>query len=200
MTVAQLEEGRIANALAGAAIAATTFAFHYNHDQPNDKTEAIRIHPVEVAKRSTIIGLAKKIKEKYKHVDDDYALHVATLAKKHEREVFPKAEDILAIAGVESSFNPKAKSGLRIDPARGLMQVRLGVWGIKASDIATSDQQIKHGADILEKYHAKLGDADSATHAYNVGLTNFKRKTGLNPKYVDKYNAERARYALADKQ
>lgn len=43
-------------------------------------------------------------------------------------------------------------------------------------------------------YYKKLGNEHSARHAYNIGLTNFEHKQGLNTKYVEKVNGEREHY------
>ena len=60
--------------------------------------------------------LAKSIAKKYR-VDLDLVQRVVNLAYEYQDPEFPKAEDILAIIGVESSFNPESRSGLRRDPA-----------------------------------------------------------------------------------
>lgn len=71
------------------------------------------------------------------------------------------------------------------------MQVRPAIWGMNPKELNGIEQQVKFGADILHKYYERLGDADDAVHAYNVGITNLKRGTGLNPGYVQKFNRER---------
>lgn len=194
----QLEEGKIANALGAVSIgAAMVFGGHHlmNNQQHTPMENSTRIHPIKQSYDDEVHDLASKITSKYKHVDYKTATKYAQLAKKHEKEEFPKAKDILAVAGIESSFNPNAKSGLKVDKARGLLQVRPKVWGLDAKkDLATPDQQIKHGADILHSYHQKLGDVDASLHSYNIGLTNFKRGTNLNPKYVEKFKKERELY------
>lgn len=140
-----------------------------------------------------IAELATSILSKYK-IGEQRAAEIAALAVKYERDTFPKAEDILSVIGIESSFNPKARSKLPKDPALGLMQVRPGVWGITAADLATPEQQVKFGADVLHQYYQKLGDPEDALHAYNVGITNFKRGVNLNPRYVAKFGQERELY------
>lgn len=139
--------------------------------------------------------LANTILKKY-HVSPELARDVAALAKKHEKESFPKAEDILSIVGIESSFNPKAVSKLKTDPAVGLMQVRPGVWGVNPTTLKSNmDLQIKMGAEVLHKYYKLLGNKASAIHAYNVGLGNFRRgKHNIN--YVHKFSNERKLYDL----
>lgn len=131
---------------------------------------------------------------KYKHIDPKIAEQIVKYARKYSDKVFPTAKDILAIVGIESSFTPSAVSKLKKDPARGLMQVRPGVWGLNTSDLSTIENQIRIGSQILSDYYSKLNDVDSAIHAYNVGITNFNKKKNLNPQYVEKYKKEKQIY------
>lgn len=188
-----IQEGLMKNAFLAGAMA-TTVMLTYNGLKEPAKDTVHRVHPMKQSVDREVKTLAKMVKSKYKHVSDDMATHVALMAKKHERDIFPKAKDLLSVAGIESSFNPEAKSKLKKDPAIGLTQIRPKVWGLKPSDLDTPEKQIKKSADILQAYHQKLGDADSALHAYNVGITNFKNKKGLNPKYVEKFKKERELY------
>ncbi|KKK48416.1 hypothetical protein LCGC14_3145320, partial [marine sediment metagenome] len=134
--------------------------------------------------------LAKTIASKYR-VNQELVMKVVNLAYQYEDQTFPKAEDILAIIGVESSFNPKSKSNLQSDPALGLMQIRPGVWNIDPEHLDNVEMQIKYGVDILRQYYKKLGNAEDAIQAYNLGLTRF-RKGGRNTRYVAKYQRELA--------
>lgn len=115
-------------------------------------------------------------------------------AIKYAQTDFPTAKDILAVIGVESSFKPNATSQLKTDPARGLMQIRPGVWNLPDSSFKTIDSQIKTGAEILRKYYLQLGSREAALHAYNVGLTNHKKGKGKNPRYVPKIDKEKSLY------
>lgn len=161
---------------------------------PTSSTDDNPIHfhyPVAVDK------LAAAVSKKYK-VDSAVLKQVVTAARKYEHPDFPTAKDILAVAGVESSFNPNAKSRLKRDPAQGLMQVRPRVWDIPEEDITTIDGQIKHGATILRQYYEKLGSREAALHAYNVGIANHKKSASNpakgNPRYVPKINKDRSLY------
>ncbi len=127
------------------------------------------------------------IVKKYK-VKPELASQVVDLAHQYEDSTFPKATDLLALIGIESSFNPKAKSSLNKDPAVGLMQVRPSMWGIEPEDIDGIEEQIKHGARVLKTYYAKLGDKESAIKAYNIGLRGFRNS--LNPDAADRYFAK----------
>ena len=130
-------------------------------------------------------ALGKMLARRYR-VSESLVQEVVDLAYKYESPTFPKAADILAIVGIESSFDPSAKSSLRHDPAVGLMQVRPGVWNIKPGDLGTVEQQIRHGSQILSHYYTKLGNKEDAVTAYNIGITRFNRG-GRNERYVSKY-------------
>jgi soluble lytic murein transglycosylase-like protein len=223
LTEEQLNEIRMRNALAVAGLAGTAaisaLSNHYT-DQQNKADRAAatqpasqvstgkiqpRIDPTEplVAKaampqppaQTSVKELSQMILDKYgSSVDPHTAMQVAKAAKKYEKPGFPRAEDILAIVGIESSFDPESVSGLKHDPARGLMQVRPKIWNLTPKSLSTIDKQIKVGSTILHHYYQKLGTVPSAVHAYNVGLTNFNHKKNLNPEYVRRFNAERQQY------
>lgn len=146
--------------------------------------QAPQVDPTQAERTS----LADQIATGYK-VKPELANHIVNLAYKYQRDTFPTAKDILAIAGIESSYNPNAVSQLKSDPARGLMQIRPGVWGISPSELKTAEDQIRIGADILHQYYTKLKSKDAALHAYNMGITNYKRGK-INPRYVAKFNNE----------
>lgn len=121
-------------------------------------------------------------------VSQDFATKVVALSHKYSSPVFPKASDILAIIGIESSFRPNVKSGLKRDKAEGLTQIRPRVWRhmIKPGELTLIENQVKYGSSILRQYHMKLGSIDGAVNAYNVGLTAHNRGK-VNPRYVRKY-------------
>jgi hypothetical protein len=197
----QLEEGKLSNlAIAGAVAIGGAYGLLQKTNTTNggDKVEPmlIREHPDRITAREEVKKLTNAVVSKYKHIPVEFAEHVASMAKKHEHAEFPKAKDIMAIVGIESSFNPDAKSKLKIDPARGLMQQRPRIWGLNhKTDLATPEQQIQKGAEILATYHKKFGgDADKAVHGYNIGETNLRKGQGLNPGYVEKFKKERQIY------
>lgn len=137
------------------------------------------------------LKLAQNIKDRYK-LSDSKAEKIVSIAVKHAHPVFPQAHHILAIAGIESSFNEKAKSKLRFDPAVGLMQIRPKVWNINPKELSTMEGQIKHGSHILHTYYTKTGSEGSAIKAYNVGITNFKsgKKREAAHRYHQKFKKE----------
>ena len=133
------------------------------------------------------------IAQKYK-IDLADAQEIVKLAHKYQKTNFPKAEDILAVIGVESSFDPDAVSGLKRDPAVGLMQVRPGVWNINRGELEGNiEAQIAYGADILRLYYKKLRHKDSAIAAYNVGMGEFRGGNNAEG-YVAKVQHERQQY------
>lgn len=196
-----LEEGFLGKAMVAGAIGIaglTAHQFIKNHPM-NPDTGVSRISTGAIGKMKSDeerkTAIAKTIQSKYKHIDPQFARQVAHLAVKHEHAEFPRAEDIAAISGIESSFDPSAKSKLKYSPAIGLTQIRPEIWGLKKKDLATPEQQIKKSVEILSSYHSKLGhDTDSTIHSYNVGISNFRKGKGLNPGYVEKFKKERALY------
>ena len=142
----------------------------------------------ELQQRQITTEIADRIAKRYS-VEVELASRIVELAHRHEDPVFPTAKDILAVVGIESSFNPDAVSRLRRDPALGLMQVRPGKWDLEPSDLEDIEDQIKHGALILKQYYRRLGDRDAAVQAYNIGLHNF-RQGQTNPRYLTKYQRE----------
>ena len=130
-----------------------------------------------------------KIVDKYK-VEQELANRIVQLAHKYEQPTFPQAKDILAVVGIESSFNPKAKSELIRDPALGLMQVRPGIWKINPKALKDVEQQIRLGSNILHNYYNQLGgNIEKAVQAYNLGITAVKQGK-RNPQYLEKYRNE----------
>jgi soluble lytic murein transglycosylase-like protein len=197
--IQHLEEGFLGNAIVAGALAASAIGAHHvirHHFMSPVATINTCDLAHEKAKsfQERKDAISSTIQKKYKHVKPDVANSIAHLALVHEKPVFPKAEDLVSVAGIESSINPNAISKLKRDPARGLTQIRPKVWGIDKSDLATPEQQIKMSSDILQKYHNRFGDKDKAIHAYNIGETNLAKGKGLNPGYVEKFKKERSLY------
>lgn len=189
LTEQQLEELNLKKAAAGgilALAAANTMLPSFNR-APVETPAAVKQVSPEVE------ALTKDVLKKYK-INPALAANIVELVKKHEHSVFPKARDLLAIIGIESSFNSKAISNLKKDPALGLTQIRPGVWGLNPSEFSQDiEQQISKSSEILAKYNKKLGDPKKAVHAYNIGLTSFQRGDQNLP-YVEKFEKERALY------
>lgn len=183
-----LEEGIIKNAIVGAAIAgAGLLALHSGKEQP--------VNPVSVSGKVGNVSperdmLVSKVLSKYK-ISEQKAHQIVGAAMKHADPVFPKAHDILAVIGKESTFKDDAVSNVG---AKGLMQVRPKIWNLGHGELDTIDGQVKHGVAILKAYHKKFGSVDSSLHAFNVGETNFRNKKNLNPKYVENFHKERELY------
>ena len=209
----QLDEINARKAMAAGALALATGIGSPNLPEPkNNRAQIIEpaavsktpqeIHPPEIAhkakpktasKPSDFKKLVDTVVNKYK-IDLDLAIEIVTLAKRYEKPSFPRAEDLLAIIGIESGFNPNAVSGLKNDPAVGLTQIRPNVWGLDAADLqGDMERQISTSSDILSKYNKHLRNSEDAVHAYNVGLTAFQR-VDHNPAYVAKFNNEKGLY------
>lgn len=191
----QLDEGKLKNfALAGLAGAAMFGAANKTAHQLGIEPHEYPVAQQEQPQQDPYAPLAQQIASEYR-INPDLAYHIVELAHKYEKDTFPKAKDILAVIGIESSFNPKAVSKLKSDPARGLMQVRPRVWGLNPAVFNNIDDQVKIGSDILHQYYTKLKSPEAALHAYNMGITNFK-KGKTNPRYVAKF--QNLRQKLAD--
>lgn len=191
-----LEESFLRNIMVAAGVLLAALP-HVTHAPELDAKQVLELIGSQHGKDTEFQKLATAVASKY-HVDSATVKDAVHAALKYARPDFPTAKDILAVAGVESSFNPKAKINLKTikdkslkrDPALGLLQVRPGSWNLKPSDLQTIDSQIKTGADILHKYYIRLGNREAALHAYNVGMTNFKTGKVTNPRYVPKVDKD----------
>ena len=203
--IKQLDEIKLRHAIAGIALGATVGAsVIYNNNLDNIKAEKAREELSIQSKHGINSELEKskiEIKKLLDVVLDKYKINpieakkIVELTKKHESSTFPKAKDILAVIGIESSFDPKAKSNLKHDKAIGLTQIRPKIWGLHPSDInGNIDKQIKISSEILNKYYKLLGNKEAAIEAYNIGITNLKHNKNLNPEYVNKWKSELKRY------
>jgi soluble lytic murein transglycosylase-like protein len=199
-TAEQLDEGIIKQAIAAAAmvVGALSPSSNTSNDpvQPPSPIAQVQQHK-GANPRLTAQQMISIASQKYK-VSPKIVRQAVKAAIKYQDPVFPRAEHILAVVGVESGFNPKAKSQLASDPAIGLTQIRPEASGIGAAQLATIDGQIKHGASMLKQYYKRFGSIDAALHAYNVGPGNHLKsqenpKKG-NPRYAPKVNAELQRY------
>lgn len=151
--------------------------------------QAHQAQQVQVARQEPMV---QQVVDKY-NIDQELAKEVVRLAHEQAYADFPTAKDILAIVGIESSFRPHVQSQLKKDPARGLMQVRPGVWNIDPEELDDIETNIQHGATILHKYYAKLRSKQAAVQAYNIGITSY-RQGETNPQYLSKYQQEYGRY------
>lgn len=194
----QIDEGKLKQALAGATLAATIMSGGLHHPTGTEHDTVMQSISAKVTadveKQVEIDNLKNLVLKKY-NIPAARAEEIVKLVLKHEKSDFPQAEDLLAIIGIESSFNPNAVSGLKHDKAVGLTQIRPAIWGITQGELKGNlDKQVGLGAKILNTYYKKLGSEEKAVHAYNVGLTNFKHHRGLNQAYVDKWKNEVNRY------
>lgn len=106
-------------------------------------------------------------------------IQAATKVSKHGG--FPTSKDLVAIAWVESSFNPRARNGI----SRGIMQVNKGPLDVSGS--------VKAASELLREYHATTGSVRGAVEAYNVGITKYRRGVRV-PRYYEKYLLARSKF------
>jgi len=181
----------LAASVATAVVSTSVFINRHSKPVPNTTEQANATTIEKAHSYNKQHWLAMRITQRYSKTDPNLAHQVATAATKYQHRDFPKAEDIVAVVAIESIFNPHARSNLKHDPAKGLMQVRHGVWKhkIQGEDMTKVSNQIKHGADILAHYYDVLQDKNEAIMAYNVGLTAVL-KGRENRKYLAKYYRE----------
>lgn len=189
----QLAEGVIQKAIAAAGFVLSAVAPSALLTTHVPDAKPVVLQQLQQQTGPNMVKLVTVAADKYK-VNPQVVQQVVSSAIKHAHTDFPTAKDLLAVVGVESSFNPNAISQLKKDPARGLMQIRPGVWDLPETSFKTIDSQIKTGAEILHKYYVKLGSREAALHAYNVGITNHKKGKGTNPRYVPKIDKEKSLY------
>jgi soluble lytic murein transglycosylase-like protein len=194
-TEQQLDEITLKQAVAAGMIGLSAMSPKHSADAPPPARVATSqaMMPAAIHQKDTDALLTATIVSRY-NVAPNLAKQIVQVADKYQHDVFPTKEDILAVIGVESSFRPHARSGLRRDPALGLMQVRPRVWKVPPKKLLDVEQNIKHGSAILRKYYDRLQDKDAAFQAYNVGITAFRRGE-VNQQYVSKVNAELERFA-----
>jgi soluble lytic murein transglycosylase-like protein len=185
----QLDEINLKQAVAAGLIGAATMMPMKTDTSADPAPEHSQQVRQEFKKEQQQETLARGIARRYRIAFDD-AIKIVKSAAAHAKPSFPRTEDILAVIGIESSFDKTKKSALRRDPAVGLMQVRPGIWKVPTKNLRTIDGQIQIGANILSQYFNKLQDVDGALTAYNVGITNYRRGMD-NPGYVDKFHAEK---------
>ena len=190
----QLDEINLKQAIAAGLIGTTALAPHAQAQQvdmewsnPQGRPgvhQTVNVPVVQPQRDKLALAIASRYKVNY-----NFARNVVDLAYKHQKPTFPRAKDIIAVIGVESSFNPWAVSTLKKDPAQGLMQVRPGKWKVEPGQLTDIGKQIELGSTILHKYYRVLKDKHAAVGAYNVGLASYQ-KGDYNPRYVDKYVQE----------
>jgi len=98
---------------------------HTNIPQkPEVQKSAVQKSPQGAEKLISLIS-------KTNNIPEERAAEIVNLAFKYEKPIFPKARDILSVINIESHFDPSVISGLKHDPAVGLMQTRPRCLGIR---------------------------------------------------------------------
>ena len=185
----RLEEGKLKTGVATVATAAALLMHGGKmHQQQNT------VHKLVQQQKAALENLKQVVIDSY-DVAPSLVDKIMKSVSRHSKPDFPKAEDLLAVIGVESEFNPRAKSKLASDPALGLMQIRPGVNDLDAVKIGSDiDYQIKVGAQMLADYYRQLGSEKAALEAYNVGITSYKTGKRKNPRYSAKVMREKQKY------
>jgi len=171
---------------------------------------AYSMTPQEQYRQDMAIAIAKHYR-----INPNEAREIVDAAHTEGDPVFPKPHDLLALTGVESSFNknatpqyskkkyPETHARIQRDTPYGLLQVRPGLWKVPTGGLSTIRGQIHHGKKVLKYYYKKFkGDKIAAMNAYHMGETDY-RKHGASPEYTQKYQAEIERQKqarLAQKQ
>lgn len=171
-----LEEG-LSRKLAQVATATAIATSPINQDAPTPDLDTLyRNHPVKVNAAKRILHLAKvamSLKKVNNKLPKEKAVEYATLAVKHEHPVFPKAEDLMALMAVESTFNEKAISG---KGAFGLTQIIPKWHNTTAKNLLSSPEHaVSLGAKILkDNYKKSDGNIPLAIEYYNTGIYGYK--------------------------
>jgi soluble lytic murein transglycosylase-like protein len=121
--------------------------------------------------------------QKCRHIAPKLRPEIIMAAYKWGRIYNVEPELLLAIAYVESSFNPMARSKSSI----GLMGINYRVWRKELSldfdSLYEVDYNMSKGALILRRYINKSGEVWKGVHLYNNGYR------GQNTAYVPKVRA-----------
>lgn len=138
---------------------------------------------------------AKEIVRRYK-IDRRMVVDVLKYTEKHASKTFPRQEDILAVIGIESSWNHTATSNLKRDPAYGLTQIRPITWRkliATPKELLNIENQIKYAVAILKYNYRLTKNKEDAIISYNVGYGAWL-KGNYEYNYLDKFTKERNKY------
>jgi len=119
---------------------------------------------------------------KEKFIEPPEAVHI--IAFREGFEDFPKPADIVTVARIESSFNPKARNKM----SKGIMQVNNGSMDLERNMVT--------GIKMLRDLYLRLGSAKSAIIAYNIGIGNFHKRRFMKSgnHYYKRFNKHREKY------
>lgn len=148
-----------------------------------------RIEAAEPALDAAELRLARYLARRY-YVDRDQTERVVRAAYQAAAQVGLDPLLVLAVAGVESSFNPLAES---VAGARGLMQIipryhreKLGLAGADEL-LFDPEANILLGARILQEYIYRTGTLEAGLQFYNGAFFD------ASAQYARKVMAERLR-------
>lgn len=195
----QLTELNLKHALAGAVLGAAVGAGAVGAAHHQAPTHKVVKQSQPQQEEFRVKKLTKLVLDKYHHnIKPQEAEKVVKLVIKHEKPTF-SAEGLLALIGIESSFDKNAKSKLKADPAIGLTQIRPKLNGLNPTDIQGNvENKIKVTAVKMDHLVKRLGNEQDALHAYNVGIKNVlhpdREGAKLNPEYFKRWKSEINRY------
>lgn len=142
-------------------------------------------------KSDSINKLVSRVTANY-GLEQKYAEDVVKFVKKNSYKDFPTVRDILAVIGIESSFDTQASN----QGAYGLMQIQY-FWFTKY--VQTTEElydpyvNITLGIDTLRQYFLKLRNKEDAIIAYQAGIKNFL-EGDYTHEYLNRYRQELTRY------
>lgn len=120
--------------------------------------------PVPVVSRAER-SLKEFIVDKFKRSEAE-AFEIVKAAYRYGRSTFPTPLDVLAVIGVESSFDPKAVHP--IGPSIGLMQINAKAHREEPKGLENIAFNVQRGVEILTQY-SRGRTEEIALLAYNVG-------------------------------
>lgn len=142
------------------------------------------------------LDLIQTISDRFKVPQEQVRKVIYTALDEAAERGFPQLEDILAVIGVESSWQTGAYHPA--GPSVGLMMVNAKyVKGVKLREPVPN---IREGVKILKEYRARSRSDVHALTAYNAGPGGAskicKAKKFCKSTYSDKVMAERARIVV----
>ena len=166
LAAALLAGGALLVAVSGEALAPHRGA------HPLESCRPLHVDPVAPALRATELRLARYLSRRY-FLGLEAAERVVQAAYDAAEEVGLDPLLVLAVAAVESSFNPLAQSAMG---AKGLMQIipkyhreKLGLAGDDAV-LFDPEANVRLGARILQEYIYRTGTLEAGLQFYNGAL------------------------------
>jgi soluble lytic murein transglycosylase-like protein len=183
----QVEEGLIKNAIGATLIAGAALgAYKASQDAPRpQKVISGTVQKFEPRPMNQDEATQKLVSHWNVHPNTAHQITQAAWKYGNTEHVTPHV--LLGLMATESSFKFDARSKLKRDAAVGLMQVRPKMHGLKPTDFSTIDSQVKHGSELLKKFHTRMGNLKDGLTAYNNGVTaTLRNRDNVNHDYAPK--------------